>query len=49
MRRFLLLFVFSFREGQYRYQPGTTAVLTKTVTPLTLDVVDESVQTMDTE
>ncbi|KAG7498757.1 proteasome subunit beta type-7-like [Solea senegalensis] len=37
------------REGQYRYKPGTTAVLTKTVTPLTLDVVDESVKVMDTE
>ncbi|XP_053190937.1 proteasome subunit beta type-10 [Scomber japonicus] len=37
------------REGQYRYKRGTTAVLTKTVTPLTLDVVDESVQTMETE
>ncbi|KAM6902496.1 proteasome subunit beta type-10 [Xenentodon cancila] len=37
------------REGQYRYKPGTTAVLTKTVTPLSLDTVDESVQMMDTE
>lgn len=37
------------KEGQYRYKPGTTAVLTKTVTPLTLDVVDQSVQVMDTE
>ncbi|KAM4630149.1 proteasome subunit beta type-10 [Polymixia lowei] len=37
------------REGQYRYKVGTTEVLTKTVTPLTLDVVDESVQTMDTQ
>ncbi|XP_034017128.1 proteasome subunit beta type-10 [Thalassophryne amazonica] len=37
------------REGQYKYQPGTTAVLTKTVTPLTLDVVDESVHIMDTQ
>ncbi|XP_077078649.1 proteasome subunit beta type-7-like [Siphateles boraxobius] len=37
------------REGTYRYQPGTTAVLTQTVIPLTLDVVDESVQVMDTE
>ncbi|KAM7384836.1 hypothetical protein PAMA_011951 [Pampus argenteus] len=37
------------KEGQYRYKPGTTAVLTKTVTPLSLDVVDESVQVMDTE
>ncbi|XP_037340715.1 proteasome subunit beta type-10 [Pungitius pungitius] len=37
------------REGQYRYEPGTTAVLTKTVTPFHLDVVDESVQIMNTE
>lgn len=37
------------KEGDYRYKPGTTAVLTKTVTPLSLDVVEESVQTMDTE
>uniref|UniRef100_UPI0037E7BD52 proteasome subunit beta type-10 n=1 Tax=Semicossyphus pulcher TaxID=241346 RepID=UPI0037E7BD52 len=37
------------REGQYKYKPGTTAVLTETVTPLTLDVVDESVHVMDTE
>ncbi|XP_036417901.1 proteasome subunit beta type-10 [Colossoma macropomum] len=37
------------REGSYRYKPGTTPVLTKTVTPLTLDIVEESVQTMDTQ
>ncbi|XP_041666995.1 proteasome subunit beta type-10 [Cheilinus undulatus] len=37
------------REGQYRYKPGTTAVLTKTVTLLDLDVVDESVHIMDAE
>uniref|UniRef100_A0A3Q1FLB2 Proteasome subunit beta n=1 Tax=Acanthochromis polyacanthus TaxID=80966 RepID=A0A3Q1FLB2_9TELE len=37
------------REGQYRYKPGTTAVLTKTVTPLSLHVVDQSIQIMDTE
>ncbi|MED6237299.1 hypothetical protein ATANTOWER_022238 [Ataeniobius toweri] len=36
------------REGQYRYKPGTTAVLTKTETLLSLDVVDESVHMMDT-
>lgn len=45
---FLLVCLF-LREGQYRYKPGTTAVLTKSVTPLSLDVVDESVQIMDTE
>ncbi|XP_072228118.1 proteasome subunit beta type-10 [Leuresthes tenuis] len=37
------------REGVYRYKPGTTAILTDTETPLSLDVVDESVQLMDTE
>ncbi|XP_040014202.1 proteasome subunit beta type-10 [Xiphias gladius] len=37
------------REGKYRYKPGTTAVLTKTVTPLGLHVVDQSVHIMDTE
>uniref|UniRef100_A0A8C7KY39 Proteasome subunit beta n=1 Tax=Oncorhynchus kisutch TaxID=8019 RepID=A0A8C7KY39_ONCKI len=34
---------------QYKYKPGTTAVLTKTVTPLPLDIVDESIQLMDTQ
>lgn len=42
-------FFSSYREGNYRYKPGTTAVLSKTVTPLTLDVVDETVQLMDTQ
>ncbi|XP_062385932.1 proteasome subunit beta type-10 [Sardina pilchardus] len=37
------------REGNYRYKPGTTAVLSKTVTPITLDVVDETVQLMETQ
>uniref|UniRef100_A0A665TA71 Proteasome subunit beta n=1 Tax=Echeneis naucrates TaxID=173247 RepID=A0A665TA71_ECHNA len=37
------------REGQYKYKPGTTAVLTNTVTPLFLDVVEQSVNIMDTE
>uniref|UniRef100_A0A3Q3IST5 Proteasome subunit beta n=1 Tax=Monopterus albus TaxID=43700 RepID=A0A3Q3IST5_MONAL len=37
------------KEGQYRYKPGTTAVLTKTVTLLPLAVVDQFVQIMDTE
>ncbi|KAL4629606.1 proteasome subunit beta type-7-like [Arapaima gigas] len=37
------------KGGEYRYKPGTTAVLTKTVTPLSLDVVDEAVRLMDTE
>lgn len=35
------------RSGLYRYQPGTSAVLTKTVTPLTVDLVEETVQAMD--
>ncbi|KAF3702395.1 Proteasome subunit beta type-7 [Channa argus] len=37
------------REGQYKYAPGTTAILTKSVTPLSLDVVKQSVQIMDVE
>lgn len=37
------------RKGQYRYKPGTTALLTNTVTPFSLAVVDKSVQIMDTE
>lgn len=37
------------REGQYRYKPGTTAVLTKTVTPLSLDMLHQSVQAMSSE
>ncbi|XP_069025153.1 proteasome subunit beta type-10 [Embiotoca jacksoni] len=37
------------REGQYRYAPGTTAVLTSTVTRLAVDVLDQSVQVMDTQ
>ncbi|XP_077478047.1 proteasome subunit beta type-7 [Stigmatopora argus] len=36
------------RTGDYKYKRGTTGVLTKVVTPLNLDVVEESVQTMDT-
>ncbi|CAG5867077.1 unnamed protein product [Menidia menidia] len=37
------------REGSYRYKPGTTAILTSSETRLPLDVVQESVQLMDTE
>ncbi|XP_067111463.1 proteasome subunit beta type-10 [Osmerus mordax] len=37
------------KEGQYKYKPGTTAVLTETITPLPLDVVEESVHLMDTQ
>ncbi|XP_046714992.1 proteasome subunit beta type-10 [Silurus meridionalis] len=37
------------REGQYRYKQGTTPVLTKTITPLNLDVVEESVHMMDSQ
>ncbi|KAG7235522.1 hypothetical protein INR49_002568, partial [Caranx melampygus] len=36
------------RTGDYKYKRGTTGVLTKAVTPLDLEVVDETVQTMDT-
>ncbi|KAJ8267427.1 hypothetical protein COCON_G00125990 [Conger conger] len=36
------------RQGQYKYKPGTTAVLSEKVTPLSVDVVEESVQLMET-
>lgn len=36
------------RTGNYKYKRGTTGVLTKVVTPLDLEVVEETVQTMDT-
>ncbi|CAL8299736.1 unnamed protein product [Lota lota] len=34
------------KGGRYRYRPGTTAVLTHTVTPLAVDLLQESVQVM---
>ncbi|XP_034752519.1 proteasome subunit beta type-7 isoform X1 [Etheostoma cragini] len=34
--------------GDYKYKRGTTGVLTKLVTPLNLELVEESVHTMDT-
>lgn len=37
------------RPGQYRFAPGTTAVLSKTVVPLSLELVEETVQTMEVE
>ncbi|XP_070706248.1 proteasome subunit beta type-7 [Pempheris klunzingeri] len=36
------------RAGDYKYKRGTTGVLTKLVTPLSLELVEETVQTMDT-
>uniref|UniRef100_A0A3B5MCE8 Proteasome subunit beta n=1 Tax=Xiphophorus couchianus TaxID=32473 RepID=A0A3B5MCE8_9TELE len=36
------------RTSDYKYKRGTTAVLSKCVTPLDLEVVEESIQTMDT-
>lgn len=36
------------RAGDYKYKRGTTGVLTKVVTSMPLEVVEESVQTMDT-
>lgn len=48
----LIFTVFHFlssREGKYVYKQGTTPVLTKTVTPLTLDLVEETVQMMDSQ
>ncbi|KAG8521744.1 Proteasome subunit beta type-10 [Galemys pyrenaicus] len=37
------------RSSKYRYAPGTTAVLSQTVTPLTLELLDETVQAMEVE
>ncbi|XP_036087349.1 proteasome subunit beta type-10 isoform X1 [Rousettus aegyptiacus] len=37
------------RPGQYRFAPGTTAVLSQTVMPLPLELVEETVQTMEVE
>ncbi|XP_043914553.1 proteasome subunit beta type-7 [Protopterus annectens] len=36
------------RSGSYKYKRGTTGVLTKNITPLDIDVVEEVVQRMDT-
>uniref|UniRef100_A0A3Q0SCH1 proteasome endopeptidase complex n=1 Tax=Amphilophus citrinellus TaxID=61819 RepID=A0A3Q0SCH1_AMPCI len=36
------------RTGDYKYKRGTTGVLMKAVTPLDLELLEESVQTMDT-
>ncbi|XP_017707753.1 PREDICTED: proteasome subunit beta type-10 isoform X1 [Rhinopithecus bieti] len=37
------------RSGRYHFVPGTTAVLTQTVKPLTLELVEETVQAMEVE
>ncbi|KAM6223531.1 proteasome subunit beta type-10 [Rhynchocyon petersi] len=37
------------RPGQYRFAPGTTPVLTQTVKPLTLELLEETVQAMEVE
>ncbi|XP_067416346.1 proteasome subunit beta type-7-like [Emydura macquarii macquarii] len=37
------------RQGRYRYQAGTTAVLSEAVTPLRLELLDETVTTMDVD
>ncbi|KAF7653048.1 hypothetical protein LDENG_00087960, partial [Lucifuga dentata] len=36
------------RTGDYKYKRGMTSILTKAVTPLDLEVLQESVHTMDT-
>lgn len=36
------------RFGRYRCEKGTTAVLTEKITPLEIEVLEETVQTMDT-
>lgn len=40
---FLLL-----RQRRYKYRPGTTSILTEKIVPLELEVVQETVQRMDT-
>ncbi|XP_001498526.1 proteasome subunit beta type-10 isoform X2 [Equus asinus] len=37
------------RSSQYHFAPGTTAVLSQTVTPLTLELLEETVQAMEVE
>nr|XP_011756074.1 proteasome subunit beta type-10 [Macaca nemestrina] len=37
------------RSGRYHFVPGTTAVQTQTVKPLTLELVEETVQAMEVE
>lgn len=44
----LLFFFFLTRFGRYRCEKGTTAVLTEKVTTLEIEVLEETVQTMDT-
>ncbi|XP_018423679.1 PREDICTED: proteasome subunit beta type-7-like [Nanorana parkeri] len=36
------------RSGHYKYKKGTTGVLSEKITHFNLDVVEESIQTMDT-
>ena len=37
------------RAGRYRFAPGTTPVLTREVRPLTLELLEETVQAMEVE
>jgi hypothetical protein len=48
LSRSLIAFIFLIRLGRYRCEKGTTAVLTEKVTPLEIEVLEETVQTMDT-
>lgn len=36
------------RAGDYKYKRGTTGVLSRVETPVSLEVVEETIQTMDT-
>ncbi|XP_055750397.1 proteasome subunit beta type-7-like [Salvelinus fontinalis] len=36
------------RQRRYKYRPGTTSILTEKIVPLELEVVQETVQRMDT-
>ena len=37
------------RAGHYHFAPGTTPVLTQEVRPLTLELLEETVQAMEVE
>ena len=37
------------RPNQYHFAPGTTAVLSQTVKPLTLELLEEAMQAMEVE
>lgn len=44
----MYVFLFIFRKDKYKYKPGTTPVLTENVVRLDLELLHETVQTMET-